>query len=343
MKILSVIIPSYNAEGFLDKAVSSLLVPELLESLEIIVVNDGSGDRTAAIAGEYCDRFPDTVRLISQENKGHGGALNTGCAAATGKYLKILDADDWVETRNLPAFVHALERTDSDVVLTHFHTVDVSTGEVLKWATYPAEFGKALTFEEIMADWRGYYRCFTLHGITYNTAFYRQYGIRLSEHVFYEDYEYTTFPCCHARTVTPLDLLIYDYRVGDVNQSVSEASRLKRIGHLETVLDRMIRQSRLAEGLSGGGKAYMVTKTQELLLSYFTTALLTDPDHRRGRDNARRMMAHFSEEMPEVAAMARKKYLAFCLMNRLGIRKSAWDAFLKSPVYNRLRNNRSCA
>ena len=82
MKILTFVIPAYNSESFLHKCLDSMLVPELLEKLEILVVSDGSTDRTAEIAEGYCVRYPDTVRLISQENKGHGGALNTGCAAA---------------------------------------------------------------------------------------------------------------------------------------------------------------------------------------------------------------------------------------------------------------------
>lgn len=339
MKVLSLIVPSYNSEQFLDKCIPSFLNESVLEKLDIIIVNDGSKDATAEVAEKYCRMCPGSVRLISQENKGHGGALNTGCAAARGKYLKIIDADDWVETQNLPAFLEALEATDSDVVLTHFHTVDISTGETENWRTYPEEFGKALSFEEIMASWRSFYRCLTFHGITYNTAFYRAHGISLSEHVFYEDYEFATFPCCHARTVTPLDLFIYDYRIGDVAQSVSAASRLKRIGHLETVLDRMIAEDRKISEISAGGRSYITVKSQELLLSYFTTVLLIDPDKKAGRAAARRMMAHFRKEMPGTAAMAEKKYLVFCLMNRLHISKSAWDRFLRSGFYNRLRGN----
>lgn len=341
MKILSFIIPSYNAEPFLDKVLPSMLVPEILDKLDIIIVNDGSTDATAEVAERYCRQYPDSVRLITQTNKGHGGALNTGCAAARGKYLKTVDADDWVETENLPAFIDALEKMDSDVVLTHFHTVDIGTGEVRKWRSYPATFGQGLSFEDIMADWRSFYRCMTFHGITYNTAFYREQGIRLSEHVFYEDYEYSTFPCCHARTITPLDLFVYDYRIGDVNQSVSAASRLKRIGHLETVLERMIQEARSASGLSAAGKNYVVTKTQELLLSYFTTALLIDPDRKNGRKAARKMMEHFRKEMPETAAQADKKYRVFMLMNWLHVSQAAWDNFLKSSFYNRLRKNHS--
>lgn len=339
MKVLSIIIPSYNSEKFLDKCIPSFFSAEVLDKLDIIIVNDGSSDATVQVAEKYCAMYPASIRLISQENKGHGGALNTGCTAAQGKYLKIVDADDWVETRNLPAFIDSLTKIDSDVVVTHFHTIDVSTGEIENWCTYPSEFGEALSLEDIMADWRSFYRCLTFHGITYNTEFYRTHGIQLSEHVFYEDYEYATFPCCHARTVTPLNLFIYDYRIGDVNQSVSSTSKLKRIGHHEKVLNRMILEGRCASGLSSGGKAYLVTKTQELLLSYFTTVLLIDPNRKNGRAAAHKMISLFRKEMPDVAALAYKKYLVFCLMNRLHVSKTAWDKFLKTGFYNRLRGN----
>ena len=109
-KILSFIIPSYNSQGFLDKCIPSFANAEVLDELDIIIVNDGSQDDTAAVAEKYCQMYPGSVRLISQENKGHGGALNTGCAAAVGKYLKVIDADDWVLTENLPAFVAAFTR-----------------------------------------------------------------------------------------------------------------------------------------------------------------------------------------------------------------------------------------
>lgn len=341
MKVLSLIVPAYNSASFLDICIPSLLNKTVLEKLEIIIVNDGSTDATASVAEKYCGMYPGSVRLISQENKGHGGALNTGCAAAQGKYLKVIDADDWVESQNIPAFLDALEQTNSDVILTHFKTIDVSTGDVRKWRSYPAEFEGNLSLEEIMADWRSFYRCLTFHGITYNTAFYRTYGIRLSEHVFYEDYEYSTFPCCHAKTITPLNLFIYNYRIGDVNQSVSAANKLKRIGHLETVLNRMNREICLSCELSEGGKQFAITKTQELLLSYFTTVLLLEPNKRSGRQTAHRMMEHYRKEMPEVAALASKKYIIFCLLNRLHISKDTWDSFLNTSLYNRLRKNHS--
>lgn len=337
MKVLTFVIPAYNSEQYLDKCIPSMLAPEILDKLEIIVVNDGSTDRTAAVAEKYCAQYPETVRLISQENKGHGGALNTGCAAAKGKYLKVIDADDWVQTQNLPKFVKLLEQSENDVVLTHYHTIDISTGEIKNWKSYPSEYGCGYTFEEIMTDWRNFNRSFTLHGITYRTAFYHEFGSQLSEHVFYEDYEYATFPCCHAKSVIPFNLFLYEYRIGDVNQSVSSANQLKRIGHTETVLRSMTEKyNSLPES---AGKRYAAMKIQELLLSYFTIALLVNPDKKRGRQLASQQIAKVCETAPKVFDLVKRKYQIFALMSRLHISKQAWDAILDSKFYNTLRKN----
>lgn len=341
MKVLTIVIPAYNSAAFLDRCVSSMLVPELLEKLEIIIVNDGSTDATEEIALGYCGRYPDMVRLISQENRGHGGALNTGCAAARGNYLKVVDADDWVETRNLPEFLTLLERCDSDVVLTHHHTVDISTGEVKNWRSYPRTFGVSVPFGEVLANWKDFDRSLTFHGITYRTAFYRENGIPLSEHVFYEDHEYATFPCCRADSVTCFDLFVYDYRIGDVNQSVSDANQLRRIGHIETVLRRMAEEyGKLPEG---DGKRYAARKLQGLALSYLTISLLSEPDRKRGRLLAARLMEAFQTDTPEVYCLLKGKYSVFCLLNRLRVRRQTWNRILNSRLYNRLRKNHSFA
>ena len=337
MKVLTFVIPAYNSEPYLEKCVSSMVHPELLDKLEIIIVNDGSKDTTPQIGQRLCDRYPGTVRLISQENKGHGGALNTGCAAAQGKYLKVIDADDWVQTQNLPEFVRQLEETSCDVVLTHYRTIDITTGEIKNWKSFPEAFGREYTFRDVMASWRSFDRCLMFHGITYRTEFYHQKGTQLEEHVFYEDHQFATFPCCRAASLLPLDLFIYEYRVGDVNQSVSYTNQLKRIGHTETVIRRMA-QDYLALPESDG-KAYAAMKTQALLLSYMTTALLVNPDKKAGRAMGRKLMAAMEALAPEIAAMAKRKYQVFAGMNHLHIGKTTWDAILASKLYNRLRGN----
>lgn len=338
MKVLSLVVPAYNSERFLDKGIGSFLQEAVLEKLDIIIVNDGSMDTTAQVAEKYCRLHPGSIRLISQENKGHGGALNTGCAAAVGKYLKVIDADDWIETENLPEFIALLEKCQSDVVLTNYNTIDISTGEVKKWRSFPETFGKPLTMAQIMDSWKSFDRALMFHGITYNTEFYHAKGISLSEHVFYEDHEFATFPCCHAESVTPYDIFIYDYRIGDQTQSVSDANQLKRISHTATVLERMIQEYAVLD-CSEGGKRYVAMKAQGLLLSYLTTALLVEPNKKQGRALAAAMMEKFRAQLPEAWALAHKKYLVFCLMNRLGISKKAFQAMLRSDLYNKLRRN----
>lgn len=339
-KILSVVIPSYNCEKFLDKCVSSLLCEEVLDKLDIIIVNDGSTDSTESIGLKYAEKFPSSVRVISQENKGHGGALNTGLSAAKGKYVKVIDADDWVETENLPAFVNKLSQIDSDVVLTHHYTTDISTNEVKKWKSYPDAFGKAYTFKDVMSQWKSFDRSLTFHGITYNTEFYKKYCIQLSEHVFYEDHEYATYPCCYAKSITPIDMFIYNYRIGDVAQSVSDENQLKRVSHTKTVIERLIKEYktvRLPEKCKG--RSYYAMKTQGLLISYLTTVLLVEKDKKQGRAQAKLMMDNVKEQMPQAYELAKKQYKAFMMMNRLHISKKTFTKILSSKLYNKLRGN----
>jgi len=338
MKILSFIVPSYNCSAFLPKCIGSMLHPELLEQLEVIIVNDGSTDDTASVAERLVEKYPQTVRLINQENKGHGGALNTGCAAARGKYLKVIDADDWVETDNLPEFLTLLSSCHSDVVLTHHYTRDISTGEVLKWKTYPKTFGKAYTLEHIMLQPQNFDRSLTFHGITYRTKFYQAQHILLSEKVFYEDHEYATFACCKADTLFPLDLFIYHYRIGDVQQSVSDTNQLKRLSHMETVLHRFLTEYKNLPS-TNGGRSFFEMKAQGVLLAYITTVMLVEPDRKKGRQMGKAMMNKFRDQLPGAYEHSVMQYRIFRFMNLLHLKKATWERILHSKLYRKLRHS----
>ena len=99
-KILSIIIPTYNAAKFLDKGLSSFIIDDnsLLNMLDIIVVNDGSTDNSVEIAQKYVNKYPDVYRILNKENGGHGSAINEGVKIIKGSYFKVVDADDWVNT-----------------------------------------------------------------------------------------------------------------------------------------------------------------------------------------------------------------------------------------------------
>ena len=338
MKILSFIIPSYNCSAFLETCIGSMLHPDILDQLEIIVVNDGSSDNTAVVAQGFVDQYPQTIRLINQENKGHGGALNTGCGAAEGKYLKVIDADDWVETDNLPAFMAFLSACEADVVLTHHDTRDISNGEIRNWKNYPDAFEKVYTLEQIMEKPQNFDRSLTFHGITYRTDFYQKQNIPLSEKVFYEDHEFATFACCKAASVTSVDLLIYHYRIGDVQQSVSDANQLKRLSHMEAVLMRFLTEYKNLP-TTEGSKAFFEMKAQGVLLSYITTVMLVEPNRKQGRKLGKAMMNQFREQLPGAYDRSKMQYRIFRFMNRLHFTKSTWERILHSGLYRKLRRS----
>ena len=95
MKLLSFAIPCYNSEDYMEHCIESILPGG--EDVEIIIVDDGSKDRTAEIADRYAEKYPTIVKAIHQENGGHGEAVNTGLKNATGIYFKVVDSDDWVD------------------------------------------------------------------------------------------------------------------------------------------------------------------------------------------------------------------------------------------------------
>ena len=240
-----------------------------------------------------------------------------------------------MEQQNLPAFLSLLDSCDSDVILTHYRTVDMGTGEVKDLRTFPRAFGIHCPFREIVENWSSFEWGLTFHGITYRTDFYRANAAPLPEHVYYEDHAFAAFPCCRAKSLMCFDLFVYDYRVGDVNQSVSDANQLRRIGQLEAIFRHMASACQALP--AGDGKRYAALKTEGVLMSYLSTALLVNPDRKDGRRQAQSVMALCRRDYPEIECLVRGKFAVFSLLNRLGIRKKDWNRILNSGIYQRLR------
>lgn len=126
-KILSVIVPTYNMEKYLDRCLSSLVVEDsLMDTLEVIVVNDGSKDNSSHIAHSYENQYPQTFIVIDKENGNYGSCVNAALKVATGVFIRVLDADDCFDNDNFCTFLKLLLSEDirtyydcifSDVVL----------------------------------------------------------------------------------------------------------------------------------------------------------------------------------------------------------------------------------
>ena len=147
-KVLSVVIPTYNMESYLRRCLDSVTRSDVPDSLELIVVNDGSTDSSLAIMQEYAKERPDIVNIIDKPNGHYGSCVNHGLKETTGKYVKILDADDFFNTPNLDAVLTFLEDCTADLVVTDVLRVTIN-GKIYKQGSYSEFHGKTFNIDEI--------------------------------------------------------------------------------------------------------------------------------------------------------------------------------------------------
>lgn len=219
-KVLTLTIPSYNAEAFLDQAIESIVAAPSIDLVDVIIVNDGSTDATASIAEGYCCQYPNSIRLINKPNGGHGSAVNTGIEHAEGTYFKIVDADDWVDSEALESLVQYLDQCDTDLVLTPFAQIDNTTQDKRVVYQYPSLASGIWSYSELLKET---HQLPNMHAITYRTDILRGH-ITLYEHTFYVDMQYNIFPIHLIDTISYLNQVVYQYRIGFAEQSVSIVS-----------------------------------------------------------------------------------------------------------------------
>ena len=233
-KILSVSVAAYNVESYIRKALDSCCVPEVMDRLEVIVVNDGSTDSTLEISREYEEKYPRTFRVIDKKNGGYGSTVNASICAATGRYFRLLDGDDWFDREGLIRLVDELSEAEEDMVVARFKRVFEEDGheEVRDEAEDIEE--KVVRFDAL-----GGHEWFTMHAVTYRTAILRENGIRLTEHCFYTDQEYDLLPLPWVETVRIVPQVVYCYRIGRGEQSVSPEGLEKHYNDQTIVLKRL--------------------------------------------------------------------------------------------------------
>lgn len=241
MKILTVVIPTYNVEKYLERCLDSLTYDEsILDDLEILVVNDGSKDNSLSIAKKYEKMYSNCIKVIDKENGGHGSTINAGLKVATGKYFRVVDSDDWVNIDDFPMFVKELKKLNADLVITDYRRELIYSGESILFPyTDKIEFDKLYNIEEFDLSSMGN-EYFTMATSTYKTEKLRTAKLVLDEHTFYVDMEYNLLAFPQIETFIRLNYDIYRYYIGRPDQSVNINSMIKNRAHHEKVLKRLI-------------------------------------------------------------------------------------------------------
>ena len=261
-KTLTFVIPAYNMESYLDRCVSSLLSATNTDDIEVLVVDDGSQDGTLEMAQKFEARYPGIVRAIHQENKGHGGAVNTGIAAASGMYVKVVDADDWVDPESLEQVMAVLrEEADSaepiDMLVTNYvyDKVGKRNKHVVNFL-HAMKAGERLTWNDL--GHFGLAEYILMHALTYRTAVVRESGMQLPEHTFYVDFIYAYQPFPWVKTMKYLDTPFYHYFIGRDGQSVQTDVMIRRVDQLRLVNQCMVRATPERDTVPDGLYRYMI-------------------------------------------------------------------------------------
>ena len=265
--LLTIAIPSYNVERYLKNSVISLINHPLAGKMEILVVNDGSRDRTAEIAKELETMTmvsgKSIVRLIDKENGGHGSTINAGIREARGKYFRLMDGDDYFWTEQLVELLEKLENEDVDVVLTNYVEDLAETNEVNRTRGYRnLEPGICYTLDDLAFSGYGFEKWGPLFSTsTYRTDMLKDAGFKITENCFYVDMELNAYIFVNAKTLKYYPLDIYIYYIGRSGQSMQKESMMRNyLMHEKMALQLINIFNSFSGQISESKKAYLLDK-----------------------------------------------------------------------------------
>ena len=298
MKLLSVATPCYNSQDYMEHCVETLLSGG--DDVEILIVNDGSKDKTAEIAERLAAEHPDVIRVIHQENKGHGGAVATGLREASGLYFKVVDSDDWVDVDAFRVVLDHLREFAKmerpvDLVISNYiyDKVHENRQRVIRYAHALPE-NRVLTWNDV-----GHFRKWEnllMHSMIYRTEVLRRSSLQLPEHTFYVDNLYCSVPLARVRTLYYINADLYHYYIGREGQSVQEETMIKRIDQQILVNKLMMEQVDLQK-IRNRKQRQTILKYHDMITAVTTALLIVGgtPEHLRKK---RELWAHIRKYHP---------------------------------------------
>lgn len=234
-KILTIVIPTYNMEKYLDKCLTSLIVDdEQMKLLEVLVINDGSKDRSSEIAHNYEKKHPGTFRVIDKENGNYGSCVNRGVKEASGKYIKILDADDYFDTEAFEKLISCLIGKDTDMILTEMSYIEDG-------------FKKSMPIYEKLTSYQILHLeddnfpvlpKLMMHYVCYKTSLLRNIEYRQTEGISYTDQEWIFYPFFFVRTLLYIPVDLYQYNYGREGQTMNPQAMLRNVSHNKMITER---------------------------------------------------------------------------------------------------------
>lgn len=244
MKLITFAVPSYNSQDYLNKCVDSLLMGG--EDVEIIIVDDGSTDGTAALADAYEAAYPAIVRAVHKPNGGHGSGVNKGLELATGLYYKVVDSDDWLDVDALKTLLSTLKRHVAEGETADLYVTNFVYERVADKSRYVSRYTGTLPVNRFFG-WEEtkplrLWKMYLMHALIYRTEMLRATGLKLPEHTFYVDNIFAYTPLPYVKKLFYLNIDLYRYYIGRSDQSVTVDNAVKRFDQQINITRIMLRE-----------------------------------------------------------------------------------------------------
>lgn len=273
-KIISVVIPTFNMESYLPRCLDSVLIDESLNEIEIVIVNDGSTDNSLPIAKAYRDKYPGSLVVINKPNGHYGSCVNAALKIASGKYFRILDADDCFDSAAFVKFVNFLKNCDSDLIFTNFSR-DYTSGrrQIIFKNRGRLIPGKEYTLDDY-AQYKGKLgKLLVMHAMTYKKEILDGVNYLQSEGICYTDSEYSFYPLEKVKTVVYSDVVLYRYTIGRAGQSVADEITVKNKNHCLVIAEKMLEYFKKCDDSRSEVKRLQTIKLIQVLSLYYNTVL----------------------------------------------------------------------
>lgn len=330
-KIISFGIPCYNSADYMDHCISSIVYGSgQAEDIQVVIVDDGSTkDDTLGKAQAWQERHPSIVKVVHQDNGGHGVAVMKGLEQADGIYYKVVDSDDWLDASALRVLIDKLREfvrmeLRVDLVVTNYVYEHVEDGKQV-----PVDYGFALRKDRIMGwDKIGHFNLaqnLLMHALAYRTDVLRDGGVPMPAHTFYVDNIYAYVPLPRCKTLYYLDVDLYRYFIGREDQSVNESVMVSRIDQQLRITRIMMHAYHLYDDVES-------PKLRSYMVGYFTLMMavcsifskLSDkPD---AMDNLNALWEELKEFDPRMYRRARKGFVGIGtnLPGKGGVKTTLW-------------------
>lgn len=272
-KVLTIIIPTYNMEKYLNKCLDSLIVSEEdMELLEILIINDGSKDNSSLIAHRYEKKYPQTFKVIDKVNGNYGSCINCGLMSASGKYVKVLDADDSFNTDEFEHYLHSLMVTCADLVITNYDIVN-EKNIITHRQNYDFVCEKLLSIDSICST--SSFRKIQMHAITYKRQLLVDINYKQTEGIPYTDQEWIFMPMSVVCSCLYLNVSVYRYLVGRSGQTIDPQNAVKNLPYnIMVIKSRLSFFNNIENKLTDAKRNYLLYKLKEDIAFVYRYGLL---------------------------------------------------------------------